>query len=160
MSNLIERVNPYIGLPYVDGLQDCYGLVRRVYLEHFGMQLRNYARPVGFDHCGVDLIEDNFRREGFLVIEVPLTELEPGDGLLFRVASKLINHVGVLTQGDMFLHHLYQRASTHDFLDPRWKNRLAYVVRHPDVTEFNQRNREKLNLLDLIPPHLRMRFET
>lgn len=159
MSNLIDRVNPYVGLPYIDGQQDCYGLVRRIYQEHFGMRLRNYARPVGFDHYGVDLIEENFRREGFSVINLPLTELEPGDGLLFAVASRMINHIGIVTQGDMFLHHLYQRVSSHDALDVRWKNRLVHVVRHPDVTEFNQKNRESLDLLSLIPPHLRMRFD-
>lgn len=155
MSNLAELSPRFVGLPYIDGKQDCYGLVRRAYHEAYGILLRNYARPIGFDHDGLDLITDNFRREGFEVVEPALTLLEPGDGLLFKVASKTVNHVGVITCGTRFLHHLYQRSSAHDTLDPRWQNRLYAIVRHPDVTELNKQLSEKVDLLSLLPPHLR-----
>lgn len=160
MSRLADLAPQFVGLPYRDGLQDCYGLVRQAYLKAYGIQLRNYARPIGFDHDGMDLIRDNFAREGFVAVDTPLTLLEPGDGLLFRVASQLVNHVGVVTCGTMFLHHLYQRASSHDRLDPRWQNRLVTVVRHPDITELNKELGEKVDILDLLPPHLRQRALT
>lgn len=150
-------LNAYVGLPYRDGIDDCYGLVRRFYRGEYGLHLRNYARPVGFDHGGLELLRDNFEREGFEIVNVALPLLEPGDGLLFMVGSRSINHVGVITQPGRFLHHLYRKASSHDNLDPRWQQRLSLVVRHPDVQAINKQRLGSQSLLDLIPPHLRPR---
>ena len=147
--------NRYVGRPYRDGLDDCYGLVRDFYRREYGLVLRNYARPIGFDDGGLDLLRDNFRREGFEILNIPLPLLEPGDGLLFMVGSRSINHVGVATHGGKFLHHLYRKASSHDTLDPRWQQRLSLIVRHPDIAKANRDRQGTQSLLDLLPPHLR-----
>ena len=148
-------VNRFLGRPYVDGVADCYGLVRDVYKVEYGIQLRNYARPLGFDHEGLNLLAENFQREGFEALNIPISLLEPGDGLLFQLASDLPNHVGIHVDQGRFLHHLYRKSSSQDFLDLRWQRRLVSIVRHPDVTEFNRNNLKPVDALSLLPPHLR-----
>ncbi len=146
-----------IGLPYIDGKQDCYGLVRAFYRSVYGIELRNYARPIAFDHQGLDLILNNWPNEGFDPCVDP--ELQPGDGLLFAVASNKINHVGVYVGNRQFLHQLYGKKSQLDPMDHRWYGRLLGKVRHPDVTEFNKTLQGKVSVLDLLPPHLKRRAD-
>jgi len=154
------NLQDYLGRRYLDGRHDCYGLVRDFYRREYGLTLRNYARPVGFDHSGLLLLTDNFRREGFEIVNTPISLLEPGDGLLMMLASRQVNHVGVYIGERKFLHHLYQRPSSAEMLDPRWQQRLSLIVRHPDVTEQNRRNQPKQVFLDLLPPHLRNKVVT
>lgn len=154
------NLQDYLGRRYLDGRHDCYGLVRDFYRREYGLTLRNYARPVGFDHSGLLLLTDNFRREGFEIVNTPISLLEPGDGLLMMLASRQVNHVGVYIGEKKFLHHLYQRPSSAEMLDPRWQQRLSLIVRHPDVTEQNRRNQPKQVFLDLLPPHLRNKVVT
>lgn len=154
------NLQDYLGRRYLDGRHDCYGLVRDFYRREYGLTLRNYARPVGFDHSGLLLLTDNFRREGFEIVNTPIALLEPGDGLLMMLASRQVNHVGVYIGERKFLHHLYQRPSSAEVLDPRWQQRLSLIVRHPDVTEQNRRNQPKQVFLDLLPPHLRNKVVT
>ena len=154
------NLQDYLGRRYLDGRHDCYGLVRDFYRREYGLTLRNYARPVGFDHSGLLLLTDNFRREGFEIVNTPIALLEPGDGLLMMLASRQVNHVGVYIGERRFLHHLYQRPSSAEMLDPRWQQRLSLIVRHPDVTEQNRRNQPKQVFLDLLPPHLRNKVVT
>lgn len=154
------NLQDYLGRRYLDGRHDCYGLVRDFYRREYGLTLRNYARPVGFDHSGLLLLTDNFRREGFEIVNTPIALLEPGDGLLMMLASRQVNHVGVHIGERKFLHHLYQRPSSAEVLDPRWQQRLSLIVRHPDVTEQNRRNQPKQVFLDLLPPHLRNKVVT
>lgn len=154
------NLQDYLGRRYLDGRHDCYGLVRDFYRREYGLTLRNYARPVGFDHSGLLLLTDNFRREGFEIVNTPIALLEPGDGLLMMLASRQVNHVGVYIGEKKFLHHLYQRPSSAEMLDPRWQQRLSLIVRHPDVTEQNRRNQPKQVFLDLLPPHLRNKVVT
>lgn len=154
---LYDTYSNLLGLPYVEGRQDCYGLVRQFYLQVYGINLRNYARPTGFDHNGLDLIVENFPNEGFYVVTD--AELQLGDGLLFGVASDKINHVGVYVGNQQILHHLFNDKSRLDPLDPRWYRRLLGRVRHPDVTELNNKNVQKVNLMDFLPPHLKRRLK-
>lgn len=151
-----EMYSFLLGLNYNPGKDDCYGLARRLYSAVYGIELANYARPVGFDHAGLNLIVDNFHREGFQDCQTP--ELEAGDGLLFGVGSDKINHIGVYVGNQQFIHHRFDRQSCLDPLDLRWKRRLLGRVRHPDVTEYNRVNQEKVGLEDFLPPHLKRRL--
>lgn len=154
--SLYTKYKHLVKLNYTDGKQDCYGLVRRFYRDVFGIELRNYARPIGFDHAGIPLITDNFKNEGFQIVQTNLRDLQFGDGLMMNVMrSSHCNHVGVYVGNGLFLHHLYNQKSTEDPLDTRWKNRILSVVRHPDVAEINKANRETVDIMEFIPPHVR-----
>ena len=146
--------------PYQEGKSDCYGLARAYYQKEYGLQLRNYARPLGFDHEGLDLLKDNFSKEGFKVVTTTgVSSLEKGDGLLFSIlGSRTVNHVGVYIGSGYFIHHLYGKMSKCEALDQRWYQRIA-LVRHPDVISTNVSRIGKVNLLDLLPPHLRLKVQ-
>lgn len=154
---LLELLNK----PYKDGKDDCYGLARQYYQQEYGLTLRNYARPIGFDHEGLDLLMGNFIKEGFCSLPVSgISYLEKGDGLLFSIlGSKTVNHVGVYVGSGYFIHHLYEKMSKCESLDQRWYQRIALVVRHPEVSTTNIKRIGKTNLLDLLPPHLRLRVQ-
>lgn len=154
---LLELLNQ----PYVDGKADCYGLARDYYKQEFGLELRNYARPIGFDHEGLDLLMDNFAKEGFEIVPVSgISALEKGDGLLFSIlGSKTVNHVGVYVGAGYFIHHLYQKLSKCEALDQRWYQRIALVVRNPEISAINIAKIGKVSLLDLLPPHLRLKVQ-
>lgn len=152
-------IGELLNKPYTDGQQDCYGLARQYYEGEYGLILRNYARPIGFDEANLPLLDENFQREGFMSLGVPaMIALERGDGLLFNLFhSKHVNHVGVYIGNGYFIHHLYQKVSVCDRLDARWYNRVMRVVRHPDITLANDTRMTKVSILDLLPPHLRGR---
>ena len=147
--------------PYQAGKYDCYGLARSYYRLEYGLNLRNYARPLGFDHEGLDLLAENFKKEGFEVVPARgISSLEKGDGLLFSImGSKTVNHVGVYIGSGYFIHHLYNKMSKCESLDQRWYQRIALVVRHPDVIATNTSRIGRVSLLDLLPPHLRLRVQ-
>lgn len=147
-------------LPYIDGSQDCYGLVRRYYREQYGMVLTNYARPIGFDRAGLMLLTDNFMREGFTAIDCSWREIQIGDLFLMNIASRHgANHIGVYVGNGYMLHHLYKRPSAADALDERWKSRVLNILRHPDVMALNNQKLQQTDVRLLLPPHLRSRFE-
>ena len=159
--SLYERYEQLLGLPYIEGKQDCYGLVRNYYRMNYGLELGNYARPGDFAHANLDLISDNFFNEGFKIVEVPLSNLDIGDGLLMQInGSPLVNHVAVYVGNNMILHHLYQGMSKEDDYSLRWKSRTVTVVRHPEISEANWKGLGTLDFMqvlkddDALPPQI------
>lgn len=148
--SLFNELDYLVDVPYKQGIDDCYGLARRYYNDVYGIRLRNYARPLAFDHSGLYLIEENFESEGFVRTEVPFNSLEVGDGLLFFVASDHLNHVGTYLGGGYFLHHLYNQKSKIDYLDEAWRRRLGMVVRHPFVSEKNDQTIQSADFFSLV----------
>lgn len=151
--SLFRELDHLVDVPYEQGLNDCYGLARRYYNDLYGLRLKNYARPLAFDHSGIDLVAENFDEEGFIRTEVPFNRLEIGDGLLIYVASDRLNHVGIYVGGGYFLHHLYNRKSSIDYLDEAWRRRIGLVVRHPFVTEKNSQNIPEVDFFSLVKNH-------
>lgn len=150
---MYSKYKDLLGLPYLEGNQDCYGLLRRYYALNYGLSLRNYARPLDFADS-IDLITQNFSNEGFIILDVSLDRLQIGDGLLFRLNNKrFVNHVGAFVGNGYVLHHLYQRLSSIDALTQVWKNRVVSVVRHPEVTELNRSVNSTFNFHDLLKSH-------
>lgn len=146
--------------PYVTGRDDCYGLVRKWLAANYGMKLTNYARPLAWDDHGFNLLGDFFEREGFNLAIVPLNRLELGDLLLMRVATRggVANHIGVYVGNGYLLHHLYAAKSKADPLNDRWKARVLDVLRHPEVSAKNVESIEQVDMMTLLPPHLRDKY--
>lgn len=151
-----EAYKHLLDLPYTEGDQDCYGLVRKYYRDLYDLELRNYARPIDFAFSGRDLIQENFTEEGFDIVDISIDRAEVGDGLLFRLnGSHLINHVGVFAGNNYILHHLYDRKSCEEPISRFWKKKLVSIVRHPAVSEKNRETPvQTLNLLNVIPDHV------
>lgn len=141
-----------LGRRYVNGKQDCYGLVVNYYKDLFGIELKNFARPDQFwFYKDFDLINNMMFEDRWKSIGLNLRNLQIGDGLVFAIMSESANHLGVYAGNGIFLHHQYQRLSKEDPLTGSWASRLLMVVRHKDV----KIEREKLDILTVLPDHVK-----
>jgi cell wall-associated NlpC family hydrolase len=161
MSLYEQYIEGFEGLPYVEGRSDCYGLVRRWIRLKYDIRLTNYARPPAWEDDGFNLLGDYFGREGFVIVMVALNRLEIGDLLLMRIASRsgVANHIGIYVGNGYVLHHLYGQKSRVDALNEQWKGRVLDVLRHPDISAKNIETVEKIDLMTLLPPHMREKYE-
>lgn len=131
-----EDFRKYIGIDFVHGSTDCYGLIRRVYDEMFGIQLRNYARPDNWwDYPELyDLYMDNFEAEGFRLVDFDLNRgQEVGDIILMAIQSEKACHAGIYIGNGKILHHFYGRKSSIENYCRLWKNTTVAVIRHKDL---------------------------
>ena len=108
---------------------DCYSLVRHAFFAGTGVVLKDFPRPLSWwaDPQGPNPIEQGLAEAG--CIEVPVTDLQPGDGVLFALRHGVVQHCGVYLGGDLFLHHLHGRLSAVDPL-PQWRRFLRKSVRY------------------------------
>jgi len=143
-----------LGLPYVPGSTDCYGIVRRFYHDNFGIEMKDYARPAEWWDHGLNLYMDHFHAEGFRVVDVPLREVRPGDGFLIAVRSKVPNHAAVYVGDNQILHHPQGRFSTVEPYAGIWRNFTCAIVRHKDVPDLRQKT-EVFDLATLLPEHVK-----
>lgn len=157
---LYDKYSHLLGIPYMDGRDDCYGLVRRYYQDEYGLELKNYARPVDIFQSGKDLLSENFQSEGFEIVDTNYRDLQLGDGLLIAIGCKLMNHVAIYVGNNLILHHLYKRPSGTDNFSEAWKQRTLSIVRHPFITEENDKLKENIELFNHLPPHVRHRYPT
>lgn len=151
MPKLTEQLPPwtagYIGLPFEprgrgrDGL-DCWGLVRLVYAERFGVYLPSLAdgytggedndgisklfhQQSGFPRRDDDVMDESHTRHWHLV-QCP----ELGDLASFRIAGKH-GHVGVVVSENEFVHAIAGvRSCVERLSSPLWNRRLVGYWRH------------------------------
>lgn len=130
----------YVGIDFVHGSTDCYGLIRRVYSELFHIELTNYARPDNWwDHPDeYNLYMNNFEKEGFRLIDSDLPRTwEVGDLILMAIQSEVPCHAAIYIGNGKILHHFYGRKSTIENYCRIWKNTTTGVIRHKDL-KFNK----------------------
>lgn len=131
-----ETFRKYIGIDFVHGSTDCYGLIRRVYSEVFGINLRNYARPDNWWNYPelYDLYMDNFENEGFRLVDSDSQRTwEVGDIILMAIQSVKACHAGIYIGNGKILHHFYGRKSSIENYCRIWKNTTVAVIRHKDL---------------------------
>jgi len=120
----------YIGLPYrVEGRgpthYDCWGLVRLVYEDHFGIVLpihTGYTETMT-PHTA-EMIDAG--RQGWSVVE----DILPLDVVLFNVEGEP-NHIGIVISSDLMLHTTNKTdACIENFRRPVWSRRLESFYRY------------------------------
>ena len=105
---------PLVGREYVFGVHDCWSLIRD-YFETININLRDWDRPINpQDFTDNPYFENCFEKTGFRELK-PEENLQVNDCLLFSLNSTGLNHVGVLLQNQMILHHIEGRLSSRDF---------------------------------------------
>lgn len=91
------------GRVWVWGAADCWKLVRDWYRQH-GMELKTFSYPPTPEEFEQDpLFEHYWRDAGF--VEVPLQTARYGDVLLMNFRGKAANHIGVVVEDGLILHH-------------------------------------------------------
>lgn len=138
-------VAPYVGLPYADKGRDrtgadCWGGVRMVLAEVFGVDVPSYAEAytVASDHSSVATAVDAGLAHGWQRADRPRS----GDLLILKIAGRPW-HCALMVNAAMFLHwpppdkQGRQLLSCIERLDsPHWARRIEGVYRY--TMEFGQ----------------------
>ena len=119
--------NKYVGIPYKDNGRDlagldCWGLVRLVYSQEYGIELPSFST----DYTGaadlettaelISINKENWQKSQNRIV---------GSVVLFKV-FKTETHVGIYVGNNKFLHARQGHASVIESLDATtWKNRLV-----------------------------------
>ncbi len=145
MTDIPPWVRRYIGIPYDERGRgpdkvDCYGLVRMVWENEFGLDLPEFGGEYG---PGPDNVKEErqrvaqcFREYGYATGDwtpVAPGEERCGDGVLLRLMGFPI-HVGVVVAPGMMLHCERGFDSALDRYDGmRWQKRLVGFWRHKSL---------------------------
>lgn len=119
---------PLIGRAFRHGITDCYALVRDYYASELDACLPELPRPAEWWNRGGNLLEEHFREFGFRRLGGP-DELQPRDALLAQIGGGVVNHCGVYIGQGLILHHLANRLSRRDPLEP-WKRYITHYLRY------------------------------
>lgn len=107
---------PLIGRQWVWAITDCWTLVRDWYKEEWGLELKDWDRPLSpLEFVQAPMFDDCWADAGFRQLRAD-EELQVGDALLMSIADRGLNHVGVYVGNQMVLHHLRGRLSSRDLL--------------------------------------------
>ena len=134
----------YIGLPFQDhgrdmsGL-DCWGLVRLVLAEQFGIALPSYVNEYQRS-TQVEKIGDLVERESLKWKLVPNGQEICGDVAVLRVRGRPM-HVG-LVLGDRQMLHIEHGINSviERYAGSRWSERLAGFYRYKSIMDIEDEN--------------------
>lgn len=126
----------YVGIPWRakgrdrDGC-DCWGLVRLVLAEQFGVEQPSYAPDYASPRERAEiatLLRGGIPTNGWLAADGPE---RPGDGVVFRLANAPW-HVGVVVGLDEFLHveEGFGAAAIDRLSASKWARRIVGIYRH------------------------------
>jgi len=130
---------PYIGLPFVEhgrarGGVDCWGLVRLILHEQFGLDVPSYTESYTTTQEGAE-IAALIVRESVGWPEVLLAAAQPGDVLILRIMGQPW-HCGMVIESPYFLHADRTMGTVRDRWDSLlWSRRILGVHRHPELAQ-------------------------
>jgi len=134
---VIATARRWLGTPYHDQASlrgvgcDCLGLARGVWRDLIGAEpqaIPPYSRDWG--ETGVrEVLAEGARG---MMIEIPITDINPGTLVLFRMAPRAIaKHVGILTADGSFIHAYDRLGVIEEALTTAWLRRIAFAFRFP-----------------------------
>ncbi len=139
MNLIVEVARSWLGTPYLHQASlkhvgcDCLGLVRGVWRDVYGAEPETppaYSSDWA-EASSIEAMADAARRH---CVEIPCTDVHPGDLLLFRWRDYLpAKHAGILSGTDTMIHAQEGACVSEIHLSPWWIKRLAYAFRFPNV---------------------------
>ncbi len=129
----------YLGIPYLfggagrDGA-DCYGIVRLVYAERFGVKLPAYV-PAGALPLAPRSLAPMFRAAAsgsawaHLPVDSPRASLALGDVALFNIGGQIAHCALYLGGGKILSAQEGMESCIEPLNSPIWAKRLAFFVR-------------------------------
>lgn len=124
----------YVGTPYVKGGTskrgaDCYGLVRMLYKDIYGIELTdwNTALPEGAARPDlIDAFEAAISEEAWEPVESP----QEGDIVVMRLYNAPL-HCGMMINQSQFMHAIEPMGTSVERINsPMWKKRIVHYLRY------------------------------
>lgn len=147
-----------LGIPYELGVNDCYSAVRSFYRDVYDLHMNDYVRPHNFWEYGLNLYMDNYAKEGFQVIHVPAHDVKEGDAFLIALGAAFPTHAAIYVGSNEIFHHFTNRLSCKEAYRSLWRNHTVATLRHPMVAASSALERPSLDLMDVLPPALKVRL--
>lgn len=153
-----------VNLPFQHGVQDCYTMLQRIYEDNFQIKLSNYARPDDWWISGMDLYNQNFRNEGFELVDdahLNVSLLRPADCFLISLPDSrnpdahVANHCAIYLGEGKIIHHRLGKNSQVIPYRYSMKDYTVATIRHKDVPDLSIREIKKVDIMDHILPHKR-----
>lgn len=127
---------PYIGRQWRYGWHDCYSLCHNFYRRELGIKLDDFQRDEDEEWMGAGFTKfaDNMEKQGFIKIDGQL--LKKGDFLLMQLGgAPQPNHIAVMTDERVFMHHLAGHLSCWDIFGGYWQKHTVSYWRHNKLIE-------------------------
>lgn len=122
------KKDPLYERSYKFGVTDCASFVLDYYKEN-GYTCPAFPRDLNEWINGCYSYEDYFKKQGFVEVGTSLCDAKEGDLLLFNIRAKFPNHAGIYLGNGLFGHHLQDRVSKKEPVEP-WSRYLVKVLRH------------------------------
>lgn len=146
----LYNAEAYAGRSYAYGVKDCYTLIQDWFKNEAGVILRDYPRPADWFQAQHDLFQEGFPQEGFKVVDIPFSRLEPGDLIFCGIAASYMNHCAVYVGQGKILHHLSNRVSVVEPLTKLVRNTCLAIARRPGLS-LAKPVIKKMDLRDVAP---------
>ena len=121
------------GRQFIGGVYDCYSLSRDYYKVVYGVDLPNVPRE--WDYWSNPDGNKHFEEQMLKLFEtgqwriVDKKDLQPGDGLMFRLrSSRVLNHCAIYIGDGMMASHMENKLSLREPIFPV-KNRIEVAIR-------------------------------
>lgn len=123
---------PLIDREFLYGVYDCYSLVADYYQQNLSIKLGKYPRSsdnADWDKAEWDWIDRQFEVEGFYPVR---GDIKTHDVLAMSLGdnNRTINHLGVYTGDNLFMHQLCNRKSRLDVWGHPWREYTIKVLRY------------------------------
>lgn len=153
------RYDHLLGIPYKEGWQTCWTLVRMFYKDNYNIILPSFVSPTEWPDHGMNLVHGRIKFTDFkLVPDVSkAVDLEVGDVPVFAIGSRVGCHCAIYIGDGKILHHLAGRLSEITACRGEYIQRLVFTIRHPLVRSMRQE--ETINYLDTLEVYERTRME-
>ena len=123
-----DTIAPFAGRQFAWFVADCFTCVRDWHRLNTKIVLPNFTREWGFWKKGINTIEDNLHRTNG--VRYPTSKAQVGDVAVLRIAgSPIVNHLGVITGSNEFLHQWAGTFYAHFSPWNVYAVKAAYVLR-------------------------------
>jgi NlpC/P60 family putative phage cell wall peptidase len=138
---IVAETRRWIGTPYRHQASlhavgcDCLGLVRGVWRAVIGEE-PEFVPPYAPDWAEATGNESLAEAAARHMVPVRLTDVAPGDVLLFRWRAQLpAKHAAIVTAPDLMVHAHDGAAVAEVAIAPWWRRRVAYAFKFPGVID-------------------------
>lgn len=139
-ARIVATARTWIGTPYhhqasVKGVgADCLGFVRGVWRERCGFDVAghaNYTRDWA-EASGIEAMLYGARAH---LTEIEVTEIEPGDVIVFRLRRGVVaKHAAIVASPTTMIHAMEGCPVSEVALSPWWRRHIAGAFRFPNVS--------------------------